>query len=262
MMLIAWLIIAVAVQQSAPVVPAASQSVDDVLAAVSRNVKDFQDLLPDFVCDEKITSTAYESGKIKDTKMVDSVFTALQKPSPGPRNGLLAFTETRDIFAIDTRPVPKGTKMPGLPLAMFGGFSALLSMTFSPQNLAYHKYELEHADDRGRLVIHFATKENQLQLRTYLNGEALINKDSGTAWIDTASMQVARLERNFLSLPHAFRQLRNTVEYSPTNFGDRQFWLPRSMRTDVTDRDAKKTKSFLAEYSNCKRFTTDIKIVP
>lgn len=262
MMFTVWLIMALLLRLSAPVGTMPQSTDDDVLATVSKNVKDFEDLLPDFVCDEKITSTAYESGKMKDMRTVDSVFTAVQKPSPGPRNGLLAFTETRDIVAIDGSPARKGANMPKLPLAMFGGFGALLSMTFSPQNLAYHTYQLDHADENGRLVIHFATKENQQRLRTFLNGQGLVNKDTGTAWIDPASKQVARLERDFLALPRGFRQLRNTVEYTPTTFDDRQFWLPRSMRTDVTDRDTKKTKTFLAEYTNCKRFTTDIKIVP
>jgi hypothetical protein len=255
------LITAMLLLQSA-VLPA-PRSVDEVLSAVSGNVKEFQELLPDFVCNEKITSTAYESGKVKDLRTVDSIFTAVQTPSRGPRNGNLAFTETREVAAIDGRPVQKGTRMPPLPLAMFGGFSALLSMTFSTENLKYQHYELDKTPgDGGRLVLHFATKEDQRTLRTFLNGEGLINKDTGTAWIDAGSMQVARLERDFFSLPRAFRQLRNTVDYGPTTIGDRQFWLPRSMRSDVTDRDAKKTKTFLAEYSDCKRFIADIKLVP
>jgi hypothetical protein len=72
---------------------------DQVLASVSRNVREFQQLLPDFVCNEKITSTAYESGNLKETRTVESIFTAIQKPSPGP-HGQLAFTESRDIIAI------------------------------------------------------------------------------------------------------------------------------------------------------------------
>lgn len=239
------------------------RTMDNVLAAVSRNVKDFEDLLPDFVCDEKITSSSYESGKLREIKMVESTFTAVQQPSAAPGRGRLAFTETREVLAIDGRPVQKGTRMPKLPLGMAGGFGALLGMTFSPKNLQYHNYDLDsRPDSAGRLIIRFTTKENQRELRTMLNGEGLINKDSGTAWIDPDTLQVERLEREFFSLPRALKQLQNTVEYGPTVIGDRQFWLPRSMRTDVTDRNPKSTKTFLAEYTNCKKFTTDIKIVP
>lgn len=246
--------------QSAPV---PLRGIDDVLASVSRNVSDFEDLLPDFVCSEKITSTSYESEKLKEVRTVESTFTAIQQPSAAPGRGRLAFTETRDIVAIDGKPVRKGTRMPKLPLAMFGGFGALLSMTFSPGNLKYQNYELDNAkDSAGRLIIHFTTKDNQRELRTMLDGEGLINKDTGTAWIDPDSMQVVRLQRDFLNLPRALRQLRNTVEYGPTAFDDRKFWLPRSMKTDATDKNPKNTKTFLAEYTGCKKFTADIKLVP
>jgi hypothetical protein len=153
--------------------------------------------------------------------------------------------------------------MPKLPLAMFGGFGALLSMTFGPENLQYQQYELDGILDGGaRIVVHFATKDGQRELRSFLDGEGLINRDEGIASIDSASMQVVRLQRDFFSLPRALRQLRNTVDYGPVVIGDRQFWLPHAMRTDATDRDPRKTKTFLAEYTDCKRFVAEIKIVP
>jgi hypothetical protein len=42
--------------------------------------------------------------------------------------------------------------------------------------------------------------------------------------------------------------------------GDRQFWLPRTMRTDTAE--TKTNKTFVAEYTNCKKFVAEIKIVP
>jgi hypothetical protein len=236
---------------------------DEVLASVSRNVNDFQDLLPDFVCDERITSTAYESGKIRKMKMVNSIFTAIQKPSYRLDTGSLAFTENREITAIDRRSVRKGTKMPPLPVGMFGGFSSLLTMTFSPKTLDVHTYKLEQElDQNGRLVVHFRTKENQQSLRSILNGEYLIDNDTGTAWIDVQKMQVVRLERDFLRLPRNVKWLRDSVDYGPVSIGGREFWLPHTMRSDAEAWDAKYTTTFLAEYTNCKKFVADIKIVP
>jgi hypothetical protein len=241
---------------------APAASLNQILASVSRNVQDFQQLLPDFVCNEKITSTAYESGKLKETRTVESIFRAIKRPAPASPGFQLVFTETRDITAIDGNPARKGARPPKLPLAMFGGFGALLSMTFSPENLQYHQYELDEILGGAGIVVHFSTKKGQRELRSFLDGEGLVNRDLGMAWIDSNSMQVVRLQRDFFSLPRTLRQLRNTVDYSPVLIGDRQFWLPNSMRTDATDRDPKKTKTFLAEYTNCKRFTAEIKIVP
>jgi hypothetical protein len=85
-------------------------------------VRDFQEHLPDFVCDERITSTASESGTLGTMKIVESVFTAVQKPIPLQGNDQPAFTETREITAIDGKALRKGTAMPKLSLAMFGGF--------------------------------------------------------------------------------------------------------------------------------------------
>lgn len=241
--------------------PPPPHSVDEVLTAVSRNVRDFQERLSDLVCDERITSTASESGILRTMTIVESVFTAVQKPSPLQGNVRPAFIETREITAIDGKAVRKDTAMPKLPLAMFGGFSDVLSMTFSPENLEFHTYKLNKTLDEGRLVVKFATKDHQQKLRTVLNGDSLIAKDTGTAWIDATSYQVVRLERNFLTLPRDLSRLKDTVEYGSTAIGDREFWLPLIMRSDATDRDPRKTKIFLADYTNCRKFTADIRLV-
>jgi len=242
--------------------PPPPHSVDEVLAAVSRNVRDFQERLPDFVCDERITSTASESGTLRTMKIVESVFKAVQKSSSLQGNGQPAFTETREIMAVDGKAVRKGTAMPRLPLAMLGGFSDVLNMTFSPENLEFHTYKLTETLDGGKLVVKFATKDHQQKLRTFLNGDSLVAKDTGTAWIDATSYQVVRIERNSLTLPPNLSRLKNTVEYGWTAIGDREFWLPLLMRSDATGRDTRKTKVFMADYTNCKKFTADIKLVP
>jgi hypothetical protein len=236
-------------------------SADDVLAAVSKNVKEFQEHLPDFVCDERITSSTFESGAIRTMKTVESVFTVVQKPSPAPDNDQPAFTETREITSIDGKQVRIGTAMPALPLARFGGFTELVSMTFSPENLRYHTYTLNRTLDEGKLVMQFATKHDQQKLRTFLNGGSQAARDSGTAWIDATSYQVVRIERSFLTLPRDLSGLKDTVDYGPAAIGGREFWLPLIIRSDATDRGTRKTKVFLADYTNCKKFAADIRLV-
>ena len=75
-------------------------------------------------------------------------------------------------------------------------------------------------------------------------------------------MQVVRLERNLLNLPAKFSRLVITASYGPAVIGDRQFWMPQSIRTEIAERDPKKTAVFSADYDSCKRFVGEIKIVP
>jgi hypothetical protein len=152
--------------------------------------------------------------------------------------------------------------MPKLPWILFGGFGSLLSATFSPPHLEFHIYKLEEDSDNGRLVIHLATREGQHKLHTFLVGESQIERDTGTAWIDASSMQVVRLQRDFFALPRNLSKLRNTVDYSPVTIGDREFWVPRTIRSDAAERNPKRTKTFLAESTDCRKFEAEVKIVP
>jgi hypothetical protein len=88
-----WLILLPAISlQGAPATP----SLNEVLMRVSKNVQDFRDLLPDFVCSERITSTRYEAnGQIAMQRVVDSTFTGLQKEDGKG----LSYIESREVQA-------------------------------------------------------------------------------------------------------------------------------------------------------------------
>src|SRR5689334_13420735 len=119
--------------------PASAQTIDEVLAAVGKNVSRFQDLLPDFVCNERITSTQFDSGKIIKQKVVESTFTGIQRSSE-EKEIRFAFTESREVLTVNGKPVAKGTPFPKLPYLFSGGFGSLLITTFAPENLAIHDY--------------------------------------------------------------------------------------------------------------------------
>jgi hypothetical protein len=237
---------------------------NEVLGTVSQNVKDFQDMLPDFVCNEKVTSTAFESGKMRKERVVESIFTGVQRSLEEDRVGFV-FSESRDVVAIDGKPVPKGTRFPKLPYRFAGGFSSLLVMTFAPENLQYHDYSIA---DRYRsasgdaLLVRFATKEGQQKLRAVFQGKQLIEKDVGAAWIDSMSFRVVRLLRQSLNLPPVFTRSATTVDYGPVTIDEKQFWMPTKINAEVTERSTGTTVSYVAEYSDCRKFTADIKIVP
>jgi len=244
--------------------PAPAQSVNDVVTAVSRNVKEFQDFLPDFVCNERITSTAFDSGKVIKETVVESIFAGVQQFNVENRFRT-AFTESREVVTVDGKPARKGAPFPKLPYRFSGGFSSLLVTTFAPDNLQHHNYsvaDINKSESSSAVLVQFATKDGQQHLRVLFQGTRLFAKDVGAAWIDQTSFHVLRLQRQSLNLPPGFTRSIATADYGPMTIGERQFWMPIRIRAEVTERNPGATVSYVAEYSACRKFTTDINILP
>src|SRR5712671_1324070 len=75
--------------------------VNEVVDAVSRTAREYRDRLPDFLCTEKITSATYDSGKLREQRIVESIFTPSYKPGA-----------QREIIAIDGKPAKKMPECP------------------------------------------------------------------------------------------------------------------------------------------------------
>jgi len=241
---------------------ATAQSLNEVLEAVSRNVKQFEDLLPDFVCKEKVTSTQFDSGKAIKQRVVESIFTGVQR-SKEENQVRFAFTESREVVSIDGKPAKKGAAFPKLPYRFGGGFSSLLITTFASDNLDVHNYSI--ADNyksatSSAILVRFATKEGQQKLRSVLQGTRLVSKDIGAAWIDQKSFHVIRLQRQSLNLPSDLTRSTATADYGPVTIDETTFWMPTTIRAEVTERNSRLSVSYIAEYTDCKKFTTDIKL--
>jgi hypothetical protein len=242
---------------------ALAQSLDEVLDRVSKNVREFQDQLPDFVCTEKVTSTEVESGKLIKERVVESVFTGVQRSTP-ENQVHFAFTESREVVAINGKPVRKGTPFPKLPYRYAGGYSSLLVTTFAPDNLESHNYSIGDTYKSGNssaLLVRFATKENQQKLRGIFQGTQLIAKDIGAAWIDPKTFHVLRLQRQSLNLPPVLSRSMVTVDYGSVTIGEAKFWMPTRVRADVNERNSRVRVSYEAEYSDCRKFMADIKLL-
>jgi hypothetical protein len=242
---------------------ALAQSREEVLDRVSKNVKEFQEQLPDFVCTEKVTSTEFEAGKRIKQKVVESTFTGVQRSTAENRVNF-AFTESREVVAIDGKPVRNGTPFPKLPYRYAGGYSSLLVTTFAPDNLEIHNYSIGDTYKSGSsssLLVRFATKEDQQKLRGIFQGTQLVAKDIGAAWIDQKTFRVLRLQRQSLNLPPTLSRSIATVDYGPVTIGGTEFWMPTRVRADVDERNSRLSVSYVAEYSDCRKFMADIKLV-
>ena len=245
-------IVLLLITQSRDVVPTSSLTLNDVITAASRNVKEFQDVIPDFVCNERITSTRLESGKVKSERVVDSIFSMSRKSGAH-----------REIIAIDGKPSRRGAGMPSLPVRITLPFTMVRDLTLAPGNLDAHEFALDTGmPATGPVLIRFSTKKDQKKLVWDLNGDDMVGRDEGKALIDLGSMQVIRMERRLLNLPKSLSRFEVLADFGPFTIGDHQFWLPKMIRTEVAERDAKKTGTHVAEYSNCRKFGADIRILP
>ena len=218
----------------------------DILEGVSKNVKESQTSLPDFLCSERVTSTAYRDGKKRDQKTVESIYSF--QPSK----------EHREILTVDGKPAKKGAKMPGLPVNILGSFNYMINATFSPEMLRWYDFT-QKSEEESRLVVQYESKKDPGKMIWNINGDLKAAHDTGKAWIDPLAMQVTRFERNLHNIGR-MSAWKITIEQSPFAIGDRQFWLPKSFLTEITERDPRDTGTFLAEYTNCKKFTTEIQI--
>jgi len=228
----------------------AAPTVDQILARVQTNTGQFEQLLPDFTCDERIDTQNIEHGAVKREGIAESHFTGLQR-----RSGRMTFTESREFVTIDGKPAVKGRTLHRAFL-FGGGFSSLLDETFSAKTVPLHDYNLagrETVNGRAALVVEFATKPGQKALQADWGGKQMVQRDTGKAWIDLETTQVLRIERRFLNLPQKWTAFIATVDYGAVSIDGRPFWMPLRVMAECSTSDGTRRK-YAAEYRNYRKF--------
>jgi hypothetical protein len=236
-----------------------------VLPSIQQHVKEFESSLPDFICDEKITSKELMSGTTIHETDIDSTFRGTQNRDKNPDGKYQPFTEWRDIQTIDGRPAPKGQQLTG-PFLFGGGFSSILVEIFSAENSRYFNYKImgaDKVDDKPAVVIKFETKKDQnALLHRELFGTQYVMKGSGKAWIELASMNVLRLEIQYLDPPMPEGVLSLAVDYAPVVIQEKTFWMPKTVTAAQTVPNPKAPVGgqYVAEYSNYQEFKVSVRI--
>ncbi len=238
---------------------------DQILPRVQDHVKEFEHSLPDFICDEKITSKELMGGKTIHETDIDSTFRGTQNRDKNQDRQYEPFTEWRDIQTIDGRPAPKGQQLTG-PFLFGGGFSSILVEIFSPENSPYFNYKVigtDKVDGKAAVLLKFETKKGQQALlHRELFGTQYVMKGSGKAWIDPASMNVLRLEIQYLDPPMPEGVLTLAVDYAPVIIQEKTFWMPRTVTAEQTVPNPKMPVGgqYVAEYSNYQEFKVSVRI--
>ena len=238
---------------------------DQVLPRIQQHVKEFEDSLPDFICDEKITSRELMAGTTIHETDIDSTFRGTQNRDKTPDGKYQPFTEWRDIQTIDGRPAPKGQQLTG-PFLFGGGFSSILVEIFSAENSRYFNYKVigtDKVDGQAAVELKFETKKDQQALlHRELFGSQYVMKGSGKAWIDFASMNVLRLEIQYLDPPMPEGVLSLAVDYAPVVIKEETFWMPKTVTAEQTVPNPKMPVGgqYVAEYSNYQEFKVSVRI--
>ena len=236
-----------------------------ILPRIQQHVKEFESSLPDFICDEKITSRELMVGKTIHETDIDSTFRGMQNKDRDPDGKYQPFTEWRDIQMIDGRPATKGQQLTG-PFLFGGGFSSILVEIFSRENSQYFNYKVigaDKVDEKAAAVIKFETKKGQdALLHRELFGTQYVMKGSGKAWIDLASMNVLRLEIQYLDPPMPEDVLSLAVDYAPVVIDGKAFWMPRTVTAEQTVPNPKVPVGghYVAEYSNYQEFKVSVRM--
>jgi len=236
-----------------------------ILPRIQEHVKEFESSLPDFICDEKITSKELMGGTTIHETDIDSTYRGTQNRDKNPDGKYEPFTEWRDIQTIDGRPAPKGQQLTG-PFLFGGGFSSILVEIFSPENFRYFNYKVigtDRVDGKAAVVLKFETKKDQnALLHRELFGTQYVMKGSGKAWIDPDYMNVLRLELQYLDPPMPEGVLSLAVDYAPVVIKEKTFWMPRTVTAEQTVPNPKMPVGgqYVAEYSNYQEFKVSVRI--
>jgi len=113
------------------------------------------------------------------------------------------------------------------------------------------------------VVLKFETKKDQQALlHRELFGTQYVMKGSGKAWIDLASMNVLRLEIQYLDPPMPEGVLSLSVDYAPVMIQEKTFWMPRTVTAEQTVPNPKMPVGgqYVAEYSNYQEFKVSVRI--
>ena len=257
--------------QSAPVHSQeyGSAVVSDVLPHIQKNVEALRTLVPDFICDERVTDQNINKGKVTREKVVVSQYRVIRKDSPIP-NAFPTFIESREVKTATINDKAKTLSKYEPPIGVEGGFCNDLFVLFDKENEKCFNYILDGSEklrDRTALILQINTKENVKSIGGRCKVFGPGNKN--TAWIDSESMQVMRLQaapvkygESRVPLP-IFENyfIHRLIDYAKTIIDGSSYWLPVVKHVEFIKAKSQQPGSlWVLDYSNYHMFQVSTKI--
>lgn len=226
-------------------------SLDVLLDRLGAYAKQYQATLPSLSCNEQITSQALnKKGKVTwEVKIQSTLREVRTEDSYDP------FIEKREFKSIDGRR-PKATfQTSQMPYFVEGGFASLVG---------FKRWEQRECFD---YVVTFGdgghTVRLEMTLKTKSTNPSCARLPAGFHRIVIADPETGRILHTERTIAPEVAA-RNTevyfggIDYAPQKLGEQTFWLPSRFYAH----DAKNTGRMFATYSNCHRYTGELKILP
>jgi hypothetical protein len=225
----------------------APQNVNELVPAVTKNVREFREFIPNIACTETMKVGEFgKDGKLIRPRVFESSFTPARIAS-----GRITFSPTRDVMAVDGKPFRKGAKPPE-DLVQSTDYPFVPNIVFGTGNVDDHDFKLagmESVEGFNSVALEFSSKADQKTLRIVdpIRGSYVL-KDSGKAWIHPDTKQIVKLEQHYLNDPELAREV--TMTFAEFTIDGMKHWLPKTIRYSAVER--KKTLGFVADYADCR----------
>ena len=231
--------------------------VEQVIVRLQAELEALESALPDFMCEEKVTSQEWRGEKLRHQTVNESHFSARRNS----RNGeTISFAEVRTIYTVDSKRVPPGRKLKG-PFIFRNVFVNQLHAFISPIWAPRYDFRLEGRETAGgqnALVVAFTARSDQQITGITLGNRFYPSRVTGKIWVEANSGRILRLSWSYPDLPKPVA-IAVSVEYFPVDIGGRPFQMPRVVRTECPDKNPKepadrKNRVYTAEYSDYRKF--------
>jgi hypothetical protein len=221
---------------------------DVLLDRLDAYTNQYQATLPSLTCEEQITSQALNhKGKVTREVKIQSTLRETRTGDPyGP------FREERQMKSAGRR---RAKHQPDMPYFVEGGFASLVGFKRWEQRECFD-YALKSGDNIQTVHLDMTLK------KTFTNASCA-KLPAGLHRIVIANSQTGRILHTERTIAPEIAEAGDEVyfggiDYAPQKLGEQIFWLP----SEFYSHDADNTGRMFATYSNCHRYTVELKVLP
>ena len=225
-------------------------SLDVLLDRLDAYAKQYQATLPSLVCDEQVTSQALNNkGKVTWEMKIQSTLREVRTDDPYD-----PFLEKREVKSVDGHRL-RPNRAFDTPYFAEGGFAGLVGFKRWEQRACFDYVVIP--GDSGQTV------RLEMTLKARFTDPSCARLPPGLHRIVIADPETGRILHTERTIS-AEMMVRDTdvyfgeIDYAPQKLGERTFWLPSRFYAH----DAKDSGRMYATYSNCHRYTGELRILP